>query len=207
LIAARGLFLSTGLANPIFNKRDAAGAHFEAMRWPESKPVSAFCGTIDQASPVPWRRREALTGEDPKRGLARGGKLGVAVRRWPLAPMLLFTAALLSLCGAGHAADLALRTAPPATGGDLASVGIACSIGAPVWAPPVATAEDLPWASVWLGHFSGGRRFDDGNGQTFVDWRDEKVCFSSRQKCLAWIAGLRRAYRHPEGFWTCLLLR
>jgi hypothetical protein len=71
----------------------------------------------------------------------------------------------------------------------------------------VATAEDLPWASVWLGHFSGGRRFEDGNGQTFIDWRDDKLCFPSRQKCQAWIAGLRRAYRRPEGFLTCLLLR
>ena len=139
--------------------------------------------------------------------MSRDGKLGVAVRGWPLAPRLLFTAAFLSFCGAGHAAGLASGTASPAAWGDLASGGAACSVGAPVWSPPVATAEDLPWVSVWLGHFSGGRRFDDGNGQTFVDWRDDKLCFPSRQKCQAWIAGLRLAYRHPEGFWTCLPLR
>ncbi|MGH6867901.1 MAG: hypothetical protein ACREDA_03295, partial [Methylocella sp.] len=102
----------------------------------------------------------------------------------------------LSFCGADHAA----RGVP-------ASFGAACSVGAPVFAPPAATAEDLPWASVWLGHFSGGRRFQDGYGQTFVDWRDDNLCFHSRQKCQAWIAELRRAYRHPEGYWTCLLLR
>ena len=139
--------------------------------------------------------------------MTRNGKLGVAVRGWPLAPRLLFTAAFLSFCGAGHAAGLASGTASPAAWGDLASGGAACSVGAPVWSPPVATAEDLPWVSVWLGHFSGGRRFDDGNGQTVIDWRDDKHCFPSRQKCQAWIAGLRRAYRRPEGFWTCLLLR
>ncbi|MDQ6702100.1 MAG: hypothetical protein M3Z96_02815 [Pseudomonadota bacterium] len=134
------------------------------------------------------------------------GKIGVAVGGWPLAPRPLFVAAFLSFCGAGHAADSALGTAPPAAGGDRASGGAACPVGAPVWSPPAATAEDLPWASVWLGHFSGGRRFDDGNGQTLIDWRDDKLCFPSRQKCQAWIAGLRRTYRRPEGFWTCLLL-
>jgi hypothetical protein len=127
--------------------------------------------------------------------MTREGKIGVAVRR-PLAPRLLFIAAFLVLCGAGHAAR-----------GDLASVGVACQVGAPFWEPPAATAEDLPWASVWLGHFSGGRHFKDGNGQTFIDWRDDKVCFPSRHECQAWIASLRRAYHRPEGYWTCLLLR
>jgi hypothetical protein len=129
--------------------------------------------------------------------VTRDRKIGVAVRGRPLAPRLLFIAAFLSFCGAGQAAGLASVTAPPA----------ACSVGAPVWLPPMATAEDLPWASVWLGHFSGGRRVEVGNGQTFIDWRDDKHCFPSRQKCQAWIAGSRRAYRRPEGFWTCLLLR
>lgn len=128
--------------------------------------------------------------------MTREGKIGVAIRRWPLAPRLLFIAAFLSFCGAGRAAA-----------GESASVGVACQVGAPFWAPPAATAEDLPWASVWLGHFSGGRHFEDGNGQTFIDWRDDKVCFPSRQMCQAWIASLRRAYHRPEGYWTCLLLR
>ncbi|HXN88297.1 MAG TPA: hypothetical protein VN890_02915 [Methylocella sp.] len=139
--------------------------------------------------------------------MSRDGKLGVAVRGWPLAPRLLFTAAFLSFCGVSRAADWASSPPPPAAGQYQESPGAACSIGAPVWAPPVATAEDLPWASVWLGHFSGGRRFEAGYGQTFIVWRDDKLCFPSRQECQAWIAGLRRAYRRPEGFWTCLLLR
>ncbi len=133
-------------------------------------------------------------------------KEGVVVRRSPLAPGLLFAGALLSFCGAGHAADWAFGQPPPAAA-EYPENGVPCSIGAPFWAPPAATAEDLPWASVWLGHFSGGRHFEDGKGQTFVDWRDDKVCFPSRQKCQAWIAFLRRAYHRPEGFWTCLLLR
>jgi hypothetical protein len=116
---------------------------------------------------------------------------------------LTIIAAFLGVCSAGHAAGSASGTASPAALRDPTS--FACPVGAP--APPAATAEDLPWASVWLGHFSGGRRFEDGSGQIFIDWRDDKLCFPSRQKCQGWIAGLRRAYRRPEGFWTCLLLR
>ncbi|MGI8568019.1 MAG: hypothetical protein ACR2KT_02490 [Methylocella sp.] len=139
--------------------------------------------------------------------MAGEGKIFVAVRGRRLEPRFLFIAAFLSFCGAGHATSSASGTASPAAGGHPARVGAFCQVGAPVWAPPAATAEDLPWASVWLGHFSGGRRFEDGNGQTFIDWRDDKLCFPSRQKCQARIARLRRAYRRPEGFWTCLLLR
>jgi hypothetical protein len=134
--------------------------------------------------------------------IAREGKIGVAARERPLAPRLLFIAGFLSFCGAGHAADSASRAASSAAG-----VGAACRVDAPILASLVITAEDLPWASVWLGHFSGGRRFEDGNRQIFIDWRDDKLCFPSRHKCQAWIAGLRRTYRHPEGYWTCVLLR
>jgi hypothetical protein len=84
------------------------------------------------------------------------------------------------------------------------SVGAACSIGAPPWAPPV-TAETLPWRSVWLGHFSGGRPDPYLFGR--IDWRDELVCFPSKASCRRWAAELRRAYHKPEGYWTCLLLR
>ncbi|WP_156898251.1 hypothetical protein [Methylocapsa acidiphila] len=84
------------------------------------------------------------------------------------------------------------------------SIGVPCMIGAPPWSPPV-TAQTLPWPSVWLGHFSGGRPDPVFYGR--VDWRDEKVCFASRAQCQAWINELRRAYHRPEGWWTCLLLR
>jgi hypothetical protein len=119
----------------------------------------------------------------------------------------LFIAALLIFCCASRAAGSASGAASSAAWEGPASGGTSCQVGVPILAPLAATAEDLPWASVWLGHFSGGRRFKDGNGQTFIDWRDDKLCFPSRQQCQAWIAGLRRAYRRPEGFWTCFLLR
>jgi hypothetical protein len=61
--------------------------------------------------------------------------------------------------------------------------------------------DDPVWdtTTFTIGHFSGGRHFEGGNGQTLIDWRDDNLCFPSRQKCQAWIAGLRRAYRRPEG--------
>ncbi|WP_036258757.1 hypothetical protein [Methylocapsa aurea] len=104
-------------------------------------------------------------------------------------------------------ASLSLASrADAASGAELADFGVACSIGAPPWAPPI-TAETLPWRSVWFGHFSGGRPFAGPYGQALVDWRDEKVCFPTRASCRAWIHELRRAYHRPEGYWTCLLLR
>ena len=50
--------------------------------------------------------------------MTRDGKIGVAVRGWPLAPRLLFIAAFFSFCGAGHAADWASGAASPAARGD-----------------------------------------------------------------------------------------
>ena len=114
-------------------------------------------------------------------------------------------AACLSFPGAVCAADLDF-VPPPATAYP-ESAGVPCSIGAPFWAPLAATASVLPWRSVWLGHFSGGREYDGATGKTLVDWRDEKICFPSRQQCDTWISGLRKAYHRPEGYWTCLLLR
>ncbi len=69
------------------------------------------------------------------------------------------------------------------------------------------TAAELPWHSVWLGHFSGGRPYSDGYGHTLIDWRDEKFCFPERRECQAWVRELRQDYHRPEGYWTCLLLR
>jgi hypothetical protein len=139
--------------------------------------------------------------------ITREGKIGVAVRERPVAPRLLFIAGFLSFCGAGQAADSASSAASSTAGEVTARVGVACSIGAPFWAPPATTAEDLPWRSVWFGHFSGGRPYAGATGQTLVEWHDDKLCFASRQNCQAWIASQRRAYRRPEGFWTCVLLR
>jgi hypothetical protein len=120
---------------------------------------------------------------------------------------LLSFAACLSFASAGHAADMTSGPLAPAAADYSENPGVPCSIGAPVWAPQLATAAILPWRSVWLGHFSGGRPYAGGNGQTLVDWRDEKFCFPARQQCQAFVRGLRRAYHRPEGYWTCLLLR
>src|SRR5438105_3559943 len=120
---------------------------------------------------------------------------------------IVFGALCLAFCGVSCAADWDTGFSHP----DMEQVtdygGIPCSIGVPFWAPPAATADELPWRSVWLGHFSGGRPYKDVTGLTLVDWLDEKVCFPSRRPCQDWIARLRRAYHRPEGYWTCLLLR
>jgi hypothetical protein len=120
---------------------------------------------------------------------------------------LISIAAYLSFLSGSHAADWTSGPPPAAAAEYSESPGVPCSVGAPVWAPPAATAAVLPWRSVWLGHFSGGRHYADGYGQTFVDWRDEKFCFPTRQQCQAWVRDLRRTYHRPEGYWTCLLLR
>lgn len=116
-------------------------------------------------------------------------------------------AASFSFASAAHAADwFAGPEAAPAAEYSPGS-GVPCSVGGPFWAPPEATAAVLPWRSVWLGHFSGGRPYSDGYGRTLIDWRDEKFCFPARRECQAWVRDLRRAYHRPEGYWTCLLLR
>jgi hypothetical protein len=85
--------------------------------------------------------------------------------------------------------------------------GVACSIGQPFWIPSGPTAEVLPWPSVYYGHFSGGRPYIDAYGQTIVDWRDDHVCFPTRQQCRAWVSASYRFYHRPEGYRGCLLLR
>lgn len=132
--------------------------------------------------------------------MSRTGKPAVVAT---LKAMLLPIAVVLSFCGPARAADYT----PVPAGEDLAIVGVPCRAGGPFWGPILPTAEQLPWASVWLGHFSGGRPYIDVYGQALVDWREEKVCFPSRAICLDWIREMRRAFHRPEGFWTCLLLR
>jgi hypothetical protein len=118
---------------------------------------------------------------------------------------------------AGAAALAAVVSAPEATAtaADIAGsegpsgipqgAGVVCTLNDPF--ALAASAATLPWPSVWLGHFSGGRPYADGTGRTLVDWRDEKVCFETKAQCDAWIAHLRRSYSDPEGDWTCLFLR
>jgi hypothetical protein len=161
----------------------------------------------------------AVAGKGQMRGLAYGAKVFKEMNKAketarPGRPGLLASAArLLSIAGCltfssvGHAADWNFAPPPPAAADYSENSGVPCSAGAPFWAPLVATAAVLPWPSVWLGHFSGGRPYVGGNGQTLVDWQDAKVCFPSRHQCQTWVRDLRRAYHRPEGYWTCLLLR
>jgi hypothetical protein len=112
----------------------------------------------------------------------------------------------LAFCGPGRAAGEGRENSPSASIVDFS--GIPCTAGAAFRQPLAATAEELPWRSVWLGHFSGGRPYKDPYfGLTFIDWLDLKVCFPERRACEAWVRDLRGAYHRPEGYWTCLLLR
>jgi hypothetical protein len=131
--------------------------------------------------------------------MIRNGKIAVAAIGWTV--RLLSLATVLSFCDASRAADWT----PGPGGEDLA--GVPCKVGGPFWGPILPTAEILPWASVWLGHFSGGRPYADPYGQILIDWHDEKICFPSRAACQSWMRDMRRAYHQPEGFWTCLILR
>ncbi|SFK39424.1 hypothetical protein [Methylocapsa palsarum] len=140
--------------------------------------------------------------EATRTGRRSGPALGAIVALW----------ALSSLPPPGHAADIdqasELRQTSPAVGpGPSPEAGVPCSIGQPFWEPSEITAEELPWRSVWYGHFSGGRPFVDPYGRSWTDWRDEKICFSSKSLCQSWVKALRGAYHRPEGYFTCLMLR
>jgi hypothetical protein len=63
---------------------------------------------------------------------------------------------------------------------------------------------DLP--GLWLGHFTGGRFFDEG-GARLVDWRDQYSCFPNRAACSHWQRDLHRLYWKVQGYTTCLPLR
>ena len=84
-----------------------------------------------------------------------------------------------------------------------------------VAAPPLATRgvgcgepEVQGFPSVWRGHFTGGASAYPGPGSSiFLDWRDEQLCFPSRRSCERWIGEMRRAFHHPEGYYTCLAIR
>ncbi len=42
----------TNLTDPIFTDEEAARAHFEAIRWPDGKPVCPHCGALESATRV-----------------------------------------------------------------------------------------------------------------------------------------------------------
>lgn len=51
--------MTIDLTNPIFHDEDAARAHFEAIRWPDGKPVCPHCGTIGEATLVQGKSHRA----------------------------------------------------------------------------------------------------------------------------------------------------
>jgi hypothetical protein len=122
------------------------------------------------------------------------------VRRF-LGPLAL-AASVTFWTGAGQAADITEPLGPETMPED---AGVVCTLNDPF--SLAATAASLPWRSVWLGHFSGGRPYSDGFGRIYIDWRDEKVCFASEAACRAWLRELRKHYSDPEGWVTCMLLR
>lgn len=68
-------------------------------------------------------------------------------------------------------------------------------------------AVNEPFAPLVLGHFSGGRIFRTSDGVPMIAWRDEFQCFTSRRVCATWQRQMTNAYRHVEGYTTCLPLR
>lgn len=69
-------------------------------------------------------------------------------------------------------------------------------------------AAQLPWRSVWLGHFSGGlATYVVGAPAASVVWNDQKLCFPSRRECRVWLRAERRRFSGIEGYRTCMLLR
>ncbi|MGO9133507.1 MAG: hypothetical protein ACLP8A_05580 [Methylovirgula sp.] len=74
--------------------------------------------------------------------------------------------------------------------------GIACDAG------------QLPWRTVWYGHFSGGQaHYERGAPQVDFVWEDRKLCFPSRRACLAWQRAEHRAFHRVAGYVSCLRLR
>jgi transposase-like protein len=44
--------MPTDLTNQIFRNEDAARAHFEAIRWPDGKPICPHCGAIGESTRI-----------------------------------------------------------------------------------------------------------------------------------------------------------
>ena len=98
-----------------------------------------------------------------------------------------------------------MATAVPARAADL-DAGVVRSV--PTTGVDCRGPEVTSFPSIWLGHFTGGETAYTGpGGAVILDWRDEKLCFPSRRSCDRWIAGLRRDYHRPEGYFTCLTIR
>ena len=105
--------------------------------------------------------------------------------------VLCAAAALVASLAGARAADLGVETVPQEV------VGVPCD-----------GADAKTFDSVWLGHFSGGYSHYLGEGGPIaLDWRDEKLCFPSRNTCRRYVADMRRDFHRPEGYFTCLPIR
>jgi hypothetical protein len=113
----------------------------------------------------------------------------------------LVIAAMFGLsANSGQAADIDIMTAADLPGLYPPVDGVPCIFED--WGPTI----NLPWPSVWLGHFAGGR-FVPAAGGPVLDWQDQKVCFPSKASCNRWISANHRAFHTPEGDRTCLPIR
>lgn len=109
-------------------------------------------------------------------------------------------------CGTFLATLATVAFALPAQAADLDRYGARPAL--PVDGVPCEDPEVQTFASVWLGHFTGGYSHYLGRGESIVlDWRDEKLCFPSRGTCNRYVSALRRDFHRPEGYFTCLPIR
>ncbi len=112
-----------------------------------------------------------------------------AARPWAVVPVLVLLG-LIGFADKGHAMGTSIGKPW------LFGSGIACD------------ASLLPWRSVWFGHFSGGRAdYVGGDPQIALVWKDEKLCFPSRQECLSWQKAQHQLFHQLQGYWTCLRIR
>jgi hypothetical protein len=116
-----------------------------------------------------------------------------ALKARPVAAALLLIVSAVPV----RAADLDVHARRSYAQRSYATVGVACE---------GPEAQSFP--SVFLGHFSGGAsQYSGPGGSIFLDWRDEKLCFPTRRTCNRWVASMRRDFHHPEGYYTCLMIR
>jgi len=112
----------------------------------------------------------------------------------------MFGATMMVLAGLAPSAQAADLGAPAVLTAPVAADGVPCVFEES--GPDIV----LPWSSVWLGHFSGGRFVQTAAGN-MLDWHDHKMCFPSRASCNRWVRDQQNYFHRPEGYTTCLMIR